>query len=66
MAPVKLPDPPPPCPDGGHSFHPHDHSWHPPGKHKDDRCSGSFWCTRCKRWFGGDKCRLVPAGKAAA
>jgi hypothetical protein len=65
MAPVKLPELPPECPDGGHSPYPHDHSWHPVTKNPKDRCSGSFWCTRCKRWFTGSKCKLVPVGKAA-
>ena len=53
---------PPPC---DHSLYAHDHSHIPDEYRFPQRCSGRFWCTRCKRWVAGDKCRLVPAGKAA-
>ena len=54
---------PEPCPGGEHALHPHNHA-HVPDEYAP-RCSGRFWCTRCKRWFAGEKCRLVPVGKAA-
>jgi hypothetical protein len=65
MAPAKLPDPSPPCPDGEHSFYPHDHALILPLRNPKDWCSGRFWCVRCNRWFDGDRCKLAPAGKAA-
>jgi hypothetical protein len=62
---VKLPKLPPECPDGTHSFYPHDHALILPLRNPKDRCSGRFWCTRCNRWFDGPRCRLAPTGKAA-
>ena len=53
---------------GPHVFHPHDHSWLPAvtdaeyrGKRK---CSGRFWCVRCRSWFDGEACK--PAARVVA
>lgn len=60
---VKFPEPPPPCPDGGHLLHPHVHPWHLIEFAKR-QCPGRFWCVKCVRWLDGPKCKPVPA-KAA-
>lgn len=47
-----------------HALHPHDHSGVPLDL-RIGRCSGRFWCGRCKRWLDGAKCKPVPVRKAA-
>ena len=64
MGTLNLPELPPRCADGEHVLHEHDHSLVPPGRHPQDRCSGRFWCVRCKRWLDGAKCKPAPARAA--